>query len=220
MRLSDLIVEDLKVREPADSIYDDEFITDVVFGNLSDDKVNNDWCIVFGNSTQINERAKTVIEKYKEGRFNKIVLCGGTGGISNLDNNNESEASRIKKIILEAGIPETSIYTEDQSHNTFENIDNAMEIILRVNTNIKSLSIIAGEYHLMRCVLSFLKKYPNISITTIPSYDGYADRNNWFKDSNEWNRGRCKVIWERNMLTKYAKEDLIVDCEINNGDKF
>lgn len=72
----------------------------------------------------------------------------------------------------------------------------------------------------MRCVLSFFKKYPNISITTIPSYDGYADRNNWFKDSNEWNRGRCKVIWERNMLTKYAKEDLIVDCEINNGDKF
>lgn len=155
MRLSDLIVEDLKVREAADSIYDDEFITEVVFGNLCDDKVNNDWCIVFGNSTQINERAKTVIEKYKEGRFNKIVLCGGIGGISNLDNNNESEASRIKKIILEAGIPETSVYTEDQSHNTFENIDNAMKIILRVNANIKSLSIIAGEYHLMRCVLSF-----------------------------------------------------------------
>ena len=215
MRLSDLEVENFKVKEPANSIYDDEFITDIVYGDIRDDEKNNEWCIVFGNSTQVNERAKTVIEKYKEKRFNKIVLCGGYGGISNIDKKyNESEASRIKKIIIEAGIPEKSVYIEEDSQNTFENIDNAMKIILSETNNINSLSIITGEYHLMRCILAFKKKYPDIAITTIPSYDGYADKNNWFYGSNEWNTGRCMIIWERNLLTKYAKEGKIFDYEI------
>ena len=42
MRLSELIVEDFKVREPAISIYDD-FITDVVYGKITDDNKNNEW---------------------------------------------------------------------------------------------------------------------------------------------------------------------------------
>ena len=214
MKLSELEVENLKIREPAESIYDDVFISEVVYGNLSDDNNYNEWCIVFGNSNLINERAKTIIEKYNEGRFNKIVLCGGAAGISNVDNIEESEASRMKKLILEAGIPETCIYLEDQSRNTFENVDNAMKIILSENKNVESLSIITGEYHLMRCVLTLKKRYPNITVTTIPSYDGYADKNNWFMGSNEWNKGRCMVIWERNLLTKYAKENLIADYEI------
>ena len=48
----------------------------------------------------------------------------------------------------------------------------------------------------------------------IPAYDGYSDKNNWFNSSNEWGSGRCIVTWERNLLTKYAKEGKIVDSEI------
>lgn len=218
MKLSELIVEDFKVREPAISIYDDDFITDVVYGDIKDDHRNNEWCIVFGNSNQINERANTIIEKYKEKRFKKIVLCGGSKGISNLSNNILSEASRIKKILLESGIPESSIYMDEDSQNTFENIDNAMNIILSNDKDVKSISIITGEYHLRRCILAFKNKYPNIYITPIPSYDGYADKNNWFNGKNDWNTGRCMVIWERNLLTKYAKEGKIYDLEISLGE--
>ena len=211
MKLSDLELDNLKVKEPALSIYDDNIITSVVYDGIKDDMKNNKWCIVFGNSSQINERAKATFEKYKEKRFEKIVLCGGSSNI----NNKESEANRIRKILIEKGIPDNCIYMDEKSQNTFENIDNAMKIILENENNINSLSIITSEYHLKRCFLSFVKKYPNISITTIPAYDGYSDKLNWFKDSNEWNRGRCMVIWERNMLTKYAKDGKIVDCEIN-----
>ena len=211
MKLSDLELDNLKVKEPAISIHDDNIITSVVYDGIKDDMKNNKWCIVFGNSSQINERAKATFEKYKEKRFEKIVLCGGSSNI----NNKESEANRIRKILIEKGIPDNCIYMDEKSQNTFENIDNAMKIILENENNINSLSIITSEYHLKRCFLSFVKKYPNISITTIPAYDGYSDKLNWFKDSNEWNRGRCMVIWERNMLTKYAKDGKIVDCEIN-----
>ena len=214
MKLSHLTVEAFSVGEPANTIYDDSLITDVVFSGSSDDLNNNKWCIVFGNSVQVDERVKTVIQKYKEGRFEKIILCGGTGGISNSTNNKESEASRYKKKIVAAGIPESCIYLEEQSQNTFENINNAMKIIFREDVIIDSLSIITSEYHLKRCYLAFAKMYPHISITMIPAYDGYSDKDNWFNSSNEWNTGRCMVTWERNLLTKYAKDDKIADCDI------
>ena len=159
MKLSDLTVEAFSVGEPANTIYDDSLITDVVFSGSSDNLNNNKWCIVFGNSVQVDERVKTVIQKYKEGRFEKIILCGGTGGISNSTNNKESEASRYKKKIVAAGIPESCIYLEEQSQNTFENINNAMKIIFREDVIIDSLSIITSEYHLKRCFLSFVKKW-------------------------------------------------------------
>lgn len=214
MKLSQLTVEAFSVGEPANTIYDDSLITDVVFSGSSDNLNNNKWCIVFGNSVQVDERVKTVIQKYKEGRFEKIILCGGTGGISNSTNNKESEASRYKKKIVAAGIPESCIYLEEQSQNTFENINNAMKIIFREDVIIDSLSIITSEYHLKRCYLAFAKMYPHISITMIPAYDGYSDKDNWFNSSNEWNTGRCMVTWERNLLTKYAKDDKIADCDI------
>ncbi len=220
MKLSELSTEQFKVGEPAVSIYDDEFITEIVFGGIADDLKINDWCIVFGNSIQVDERVKTVIQKYREGRFKKIVLCGGTGGISNSSNNNESEARRYEKKIVEAGIPSSCIYLDEQSQNTFENIDNAMKIIAQESGQVESLTIITSEYHLKRCYLAFAKKYPHISVTTIPAYDGYSDRNNWFNSTNDWNTGRCMVTWERNLLTRYAKEDKIADCEINKEKSF
>ena len=214
MKLSQLNVETFIVGESANTIYDDLLITNVVFNGISDNLKNNKWCIVFGNSVQVDERVKTVIQKYREGRFEKIILCGGTGGISNSANNSESEASRYKKKIVDAGIPKSCIYLEEQSQNTFENIDNAVKIIIREDGMTDSLSIITSEYHLKRCYLAFAKKYPYINITMIPAYDGYSDKDNWFNSCNEWDTGRCMVIWERNLLTKYAKDDKIADCDI------
>lgn len=217
MRLSELDLDALKVKENATSIYSDEEITSIIFDNVYDDGLYNEWCIVFGNSNQIEERIKTTIEAYKNRRFSKIVLCGGTKGISNIDKTSDiSEASRIKKGLLEAGIPEDIIFLEETSENTFENIDNALKII---SSDINSVSIITGEYHIKRVTLAFNKKYPNIKVTTIPSYDSYADKDNWYKGTNEWNSGRCIVIWERNLLTKYAKEGKIADIEIKNKNK-
>ena len=216
MKLSDLSIEKFKVGEPVNSMYDDSLITSVVFSGINEDLKNNEWCIVFGNSFQVDERVKTVIEKYKEGRFKKIVLCGGTNGISNSNNNVESEAKRYRIKLLDAGISNDCIYLEEESQNTFENIDNAMKIINSEDKYVSTLTIITSEYHLKRCYLTFAKKYPNISVTMIPAYDGYSDKTNWFNSSNEWNTGRCMVTWERNLLTKYAKEGKIVDCDIEN----
>lgn len=69
MKLSEFEVEKFKIKEPALSIYSDEEISCVVYDGVFDDKKNNDWVIVFGNSNQIQERIKTVYESYCNGRF-------------------------------------------------------------------------------------------------------------------------------------------------------
>lgn len=215
MKLSELELDNLKVGEPASSMYDDKIITEVVYSDIRDDGNCNKWCIVFGNSNQIKERAQTVIEHYLAGRFEKIILCGGKNGISNTTNENLSEAQRMQKILITNGIPTSSIYLDENSQNTFENIENALNIINSVEKVIQSLTIISSEYHLKRCKLAILKVHPYLQITTIPAYDGYTDKDNWFASTNEWNSGRCMIIWERNLLSKYAKEGRINDCIIN-----
>ena len=66
MKLSELTVESFKIGEPANTIYDDTLITDVVFSGVSDNLNNNKWCIVFGNSVQVDERVATVIKRYRD----------------------------------------------------------------------------------------------------------------------------------------------------------
>ena len=58
--------------------------------------------------------------------------------------------------------------------------------------------------------------YFNGEVTILLSKLASDVSNNWFKSSNEWNSGRCMVIWERNLLTKYAKENKIFDSELRS----
>lgn len=215
MKLSELEIDNLKVGTEAFSIYDDKIITGIVYDDIKADQKCHKWCLVFGSSTQMNERAQTVIEQYYAGRFAKIILCGGKNGINNSALKNTSEAASMQEISLTSGIPKTAIYLDENSQNTFENITNAFHIINSDDSNIQSIAVISSEYHLKRCKLAILKNYPFLHITTIPAYDGYSDKDNWYLGSNEWNGGRCMVIWERNLLTKYAKEEKIQDCYIN-----
>ena len=65
----------------------------------------------------------------------------------------------------------------NQINNTFENIDNSLKLL---PNELKHIIIITSEFHLKRCLLIFKKKYPELSITMIPSKDGYSDQDNWF----------------------------------------
>lgn len=83
MKLSELEINNLKVGTEVFSIYDDKTITDIVYDDIKDDRKCHKWCLVFGSSTQMNERTQTVIEQYYAGRFEKIILCGGKNGVNN-----------------------------------------------------------------------------------------------------------------------------------------
>lgn len=204
-------MEQIRLSQIDDSNLTDEQIDMIVFSNVEDNKLNSDYALVFGNSMLIKERVTTAVEAYKDGRIKKIIFMGGINGVSNSNNSLIPEAIQMKKLAISLGISEDDILIDDASNNTFENIENAMNLLPK---EIKHVSIITSEFHLKRCYLILKKKYPNILVTMISSKDGFSDRENWFLSDNSWNSGRSLATYEAHLLVKYAREDKIYDLEV------
>jgi len=164
----------------------------------------------------INERVNTSVDAYKKGRVKKLIFMGGVNGVSNQDNSTIAEAIKMKELALSLGVNEEDILIDDTSNNTFENIENAMKLL---PNNINHISIVTSEFHLKRCYAILKKNYPNISVTMIPSKDGFSDRDNWFLSDNSWNSGISLATYEAHLLVEYAKENKIYDLEIRNLNK-
>lgn len=209
-------MNEIKLSKIDDSELSDEQIDSIVYSNIEDDELSSEYAFVFGNSMLIKERVNTSIDAYKKGRIKKLIFMGGVNGVSNQDNSTIAEAIKMKELALSLGVNEDDILIDDTSNNTFENIENAMKLL---SNDIDHISIITSEFHLKRCYAILKKNYPNISVTMIPSKDGFSDRDNWFLSDNSWNSGRSLATYEAHLLVKYAKENKIYDLKINTNDK-
>lgn len=206
-------MEKIRLSQINDENLTDEEIDSIVYSDIEDDELSSEYGLVFGNSMLINERVNTSVDAYKKGRIKKIIFMGGANGVSNQDNSTIPEAIKMKDLALSLGVDEEDILIDDTSNNTFENIENAMNLLPK---DINHITIITSEFHLKRCYAILKKNYPNISVTMIPSKDGFSDRDNWFLSDNSWNSGRSLATYEAHLLIKYAKENKIYDLEIRN----
>jgi len=109
-----------------------------------------DAIIVLGSAVWANERASPAlaarirhgIELYRAGYAPNLILSGGVG------NNPPSEAEAMKQIALAAGVPESALVLEDQSHSTEENLANAKSIMTARGW--KTALLVSAPYHLLR----------------------------------------------------------------------
>lgn len=107
----------------------------------------SDAVIILGaaiNTPALNNRSLQGLKLFKEGKTDVLVLSGGR--ISDKD---ISEAGYMKKIILKNSTNQPNLILEENSHTTFENIQNAKKLI----PNAKSVTIVSDKYHLARAVL-------------------------------------------------------------------
>lgn len=206
-------MEEIRLSQIDDSKLTDEQIDNIVYSNVEDDKLPSEYALVFGNTMLIKERVNTSVDAYKRGRIKKIIFMGGANGVSNQDNSIIPEAIKMKELAVAMGISEEDILIDDKSNNTFENVENAMNLL---PNDVNHISIITSEFHLKRCYAILKKYHPNIAITMISSKDGFSDRDNWFLSDNSWNSGRSLATYEAHLLVKYAKENKIYDLEIKN----
>lgn len=209
-------MKEIKLSEIDDSELTDEQIDNIVYSDIDDDKLPSEYALVFGNSMLIKERVNTSVDVYKSGRIKKIIFTGGANGVSNQDNSTIPEAIKMKELAISLGVNEDDILIDDNSNNSFENVENAMKLL---PDNINHISIITSEFHLKRCYAILKKNYPNMSVTMISSKDGFSDRDNWFLSDNSWNSGRSLATYEAHLLVKYAKENKIYDLEIKEINK-
>lgn len=205
MKLSKISIDNLNDRE----------IEKIVFSNIEDNGKSAKYGIVFGSYTLQKYRIETAFKMYNEGRVKKLILSGGSGGISNKNNQKIAEADIMKKILIEKGINEQDLILENTSNSTIENGINAANILNDLKEDIHELMLISSEFHLKRC-MAIMKKYykEDIEYILVPAKDGFADKENWFLSEKVYNSGRNLVEFEADLLIKYAKENKIYDLEI------
>lgn len=205
MKLSEISIDNLNDRE----------IEKIVFSNIEDNGKSAKYGIVFGSYTLQKYRIETAFKMYNEGRVKKLILSGGSGGISNKNNQKIAEADIMKKILLEKGINEQDLILENTSNSTIENGINVANILNDLKEDIHELMLISSEFHLKRCI-AIMKKYykEDIEYILVPAKDGFADKENWFLSEKVYNSGRNLVEFEADLLIKYAKENKIYDLEI------
>jgi len=109
-----------------------------------------DAIIVLGSAVWANERASPAlaariqhgIELYRAGDAPNLILSGGVG------KNPPSEAEAMRRIALDAGVPESALVLEDQSSSTEENLANANAIMHARGW--RTALVVSAPYHLLR----------------------------------------------------------------------
>lgn len=121
----------------------------IVLGGITADKEPRDRVHVVGDA----ERILHAIQLYREEKIQKILLSGGSG---KLFVDSIPEAIWLKKILVDAQVPERDILIEDRSRNTRENAVNSQALLALENDTAASL-LITSAYHMRRAEACFEK---------------------------------------------------------------
>jgi uncharacterized SAM-binding protein YcdF (DUF218 family) len=103
-------------------------------------------------------RVDHAVSLYKNHYAPKILMSGGTDKETNVN-----EAETMKKIAIEAGIPETDILVEKESTSTYENFALSQKIINEAGLH--SVIIVTEPYHNARAELVASKLHYKYSLS-------------------------------------------------------
>jgi uncharacterized SAM-binding protein YcdF (DUF218 family) len=106
---------------------------------------------------------------YRKGKFQKIIISGGSGSISQ---RYAPEADELRKILLLSCVPDSVIIVEDKSRNTRENALFTQKILAQ-HPEIKKTLLITSAFHMRRAEACFRKVglNPDIFPADYYSYD-------------------------------------------------
>ncbi len=119
--------------------------------NSEPPRQDTDAIIVLGAQVlpngQPNRILKTRLEMAAEAYFaapRPIICCGAQG-----DDEPAPEGNVMREYLIQLGIPETDIFAETQSRNTYENIRNAKQMLPQ---GTRSVLIVTSDYHIARAL--------------------------------------------------------------------
>lgn len=107
-------------------------------------------------------RADEAIAIYKNGWSTKLVFSGAAE-----DKSGPSNAAVMKIRAINAGVPETAIYLDDNSESTKQNAENTETIF--AEQNIKTIILVTSGYHQRRASLEFNKYTHGVTILNHPT---------------------------------------------------
>lgn len=107
-------------------------------------------------------RANEAIKLYKAGWANILIFSGGA-----LDKTGPSNASEMKKLAIQSGVPEGSIYIDEKAESTRENAENTQPIFTELGIN--KIILVTSGYHQRRAGLEFEEYTTGITIINHPA---------------------------------------------------
>lgn len=188
-----------------------EQVDTIVFGNYQDDGGKGDAALLLGSNPIVcKERAAAAAQLYHAGRVPYIIPTGGV--LWETEYGTISEACFMKKLLQDAGVPESAIILENEARTTDENmVFGTVQILRELKIgNVHRVYIVTSYSHLRRS-LAFAKLYLPRSIEIA----GYCCTDN--EDSKErWQQDEfyaLRVQSEVRLLKKNIDLQLIDDIE-------
>lgn len=139
------------------------------------------------NRVQMSEAAERLfvpIRLYKQGKIKKFILSGGSSSVTG---RTKPEATYVRPVLLEFGIPDSAIVVEEKSRNTHENALNTAVILKKMNVKGEVL-LVTSAFHMRRSRAVFKKAgivanpYP---VHYISDYGRGYFLPDWFMPSSE-----------------------------------
>lgn len=136
-----------------------------------------DYCIVLGAQWKENgpsyvlqKRLDAALDYLNENEGTMVIVSGGQGY-----NEPVSEAEGMKEYLLNAGIAEERIITEDASTNTYENLINSSKFLDKENDRVV---VVTSNFHIFRaCGIARKQGYKHLEGLAAKSYPAMIPNN-------------------------------------------
>lgn len=174
---------------------------------INDNPKKVDVVFVFG-SVKLEAVWDKALALYQGGYARTVLITGATGS-DFPEKTAITEAERISRYLIEHGVPESVIIKESKATNTLENVRLGIAALRRVGINPRSLILVAKPIHMMRCVATFKKQYPQIELMCCPPTGTIHDAID--RPKKEFAE---RMINEVERLQKYADKGDIVKVDI------
>lgn len=166
-----------------------------------------DLILVFGSRMGFRYRGRLALKLYEAGRAPLILVSGGTR-----DPALPTEASLFRQGLLERGVPDDAILTEDMSRTTPENVANSAALLRRrFGRTPLTLLLVTAEFHMTRAYLTAVKGFPeSYRLVCCPAVSLRGRRDTWFSTP----LGRERLARELQSLVACTRNGLAADRDL------
>ncbi len=128
----------------------------ITIDGLTDEKEPSELGVVLGNkvnedgtpSERLKARLDTAHNLYINNFLDTIIVSGGVG----MEGYDEAEV--MKEYLIEKGVPETSIITDNNGYNTEITAENSLEIAQQHDLSTENITVITQFFHISRTKLA------------------------------------------------------------------
>jgi uncharacterized SAM-binding protein YcdF (DUF218 family) len=166
--------------------------------------------LIFGTNQTIP--AEIVADRYHQGLAPLVIATGGVNR-----HNGIVEGREFRRLLIERGVPEAAIRYEDQSINTWQNVELALAYLREALESGMSITAVSKWYH-RRAIHALRTLLPDVdafyAIAWEPVYAGApVTRTDWPLNPD----GRRRVIREWQEIPRRIADGTIKEANLING---